>query len=533
MRRTAISRLELLAVAVAGAAALVGCSDWTAFRGDSQRTAYKDDAAAFSDPAKVASMHQSWLFQPPNRQAFRASPIVLFSKVFIGNGNGYLYALDAQTGAQKWQYPAVGAPALQWGFPNCGNRSGYGIASSATTGWHGIDPVVIFGAPDPSIGMGDGRLFMLKANDGSEVWKSPSLAQVTGTTAGAGNEKHEHLGYSSPLIEGSRIYVGVSDTCDNPIQLGRVMAVDFSSGNVSAGFSFVNGPRPASTWPPGGDVWGSVAADGGKLYVTTGNANDPGIGQPEPSPNYALSLLQLDPASGAPQWQHQPVPYSMDGDPDWSATPTVIHASCGNVVVGTLKDGWTWGLNADAGAGGHPTVRWVFPADDPNWINGFHPGDGTTHGDTDYIRPGAVWGDIYVVMDGGEDTVNSIYTGFSHLHALDVCADDAHRIRWIASSPDGSSFGFPVITKGLVYVGTGSGHLLVLADPTIVPPATFICTKVTVPNALCAANGFRIVPQPAVLVDKQLDGAVLTEPVLAEKNLYVATDGGSLYMFDP
>jgi len=43
---------------------------------------------------------------------FSAAPIVVGDTVFIGNENGFFYALDAATGTLKWQYPPAGEPAL-------------------------------------------------------------------------------------------------------------------------------------------------------------------------------------------------------------------------------------------------------------------------------------------------------------------------------------------------------------------------------------------------------------------------------------
>ena len=520
----------------AGIVLLCGCaSDWTAFRGDTQRSGYQTDAGALSDPTRVRSMSPTpaWTFHPSGAQGFRASPIVFANKVLIGNGNGYFYAVDAQHGNQLWQYPAPPNPALTSQFI-C-NPSSHGIASSATVGFtssHLLTPIVVFGAPDQSIGtgLGEGRLFALNANNGNEIWKSPVLAHISGLTPNSTSETHEQLGYSSPLLYNDKLYIGIANHCDDPIQLGRIVSVDFASGSMNPGFTFVNGLRPGNTSPPGGDVWGSVAADEGALFATTGNTARWMEG--EPVPDRALSLIRLDPSSGNVQWQHQPVPYVLDADPDWSATPTVMHASCGDLVVGTQKDGWTWAVGAAQTGGSHPNVRWVFPADNPSWINGFTTADGTVHGDTDYTKPGAAWGDVYVTMDGGEDTVDNINIGFSQLHALNVCADDAHRIRWIATLP-GGYLGPPVITHGIVYVGTDSGHLVALADPSIAPAAGWICAKTSVSNAQCTANGFSLVPQPATLLDMVLDGGIYTEPVLSEKNLYVATDSGTLYMFDP
>jgi len=34
-------------------------------------------------------------------------------------------------------------------------------------------------------------------------------------------------------------------------------------------------------------------------------------------------MLRLDPSTGAISWHVQPVPWSLDDDPDWAGTPVV------------------------------------------------------------------------------------------------------------------------------------------------------------------------------------------------------------------
>lgn len=531
-RRHIVLSLASFAVAFFAVLYVSACESWESFRYDQARTAYQPYKDALSDPARISSLHVVWQFHPPGVAGFRASPIVPFNgMVYIGNGNGRLYAVDASTGVEKWHYPPMG-PALTSQF-TC-NPSSLGIASSAAFTFIAMTPAVIFAAPDRTVGtgLGEGRLFALNANSGSEIWKSPVLANLTGLTGGSPTERHEQIGYSSPLIYNGHAYVGIGDHCDNPIQWGRIVAVNLSDGSIDSTFNFQNGPRPGSRYPPGGDVWGSVAESGGALYTTTGNQKE--LGQNEPSPSRGLSMLRLDPNTGSIIWQDQPVPYVLDVDPDWSTTPTVTHASCGDLAVSTQKDGWTWALQAGAGPA---TPQWVFPADNPNWIHGFTTTDGTNHDDTPYIRPGAAWGDVYVTMDGGEDVTSNVYAGFSRLHALNVCASDYDRVRWIADIPNVSFMvGPPTITNGMIFVGTDAGHLIALADPSIMPaptPApTYVCSKPSIPNALCGGY-FRLVQDVQPLINITLDGPIATEPVIARHNIYVATDAGTLYMLDP
>ncbi|MGH7545531.1 MAG: hypothetical protein ACREKI_05040 [Gemmatimonadota bacterium] len=143
----------------------------------------------------------------------------------------------------------------------------------------------------------------------------------------------------------------MANHCDNPIQRGKVVAVHLRTGAIDGAFSFYgSGP------PRGGGVWTSAAGYGDGIFVTTGNTRR--SGQPEPPDNHGLSFLRLDRATGSIDWKWQPVPYDLDFDPDWSAGATVMRATCGDVAVSTMKDGWTWALDAASG----PPVRWGFPA---------------------------------------------------------------------------------------------------------------------------------------------------------------------------
>jgi len=505
--------------------ALGGCEKhWDTFRHDAERSGNQAEYSALADPAKIPNLKVTWTFTPPGAAGFRGSPIVHDHKVFIGNGNGYVYALNERTGALLWQYP--GGTPLTSTF-TC-NPSSYGIASSAAFARVAGKEAVIFGAPDRSSGahLGDGHLIALDAEHGTLLWESPAVAQVTGSGP---NDIHEQIGYSAPLVFRDRVYIGVADHCDDPIQNGKVVAVHLDDGHLDTAFHYV------STSTRGGGVWNSVAA-WKDLFVTTGNTANGNTSQP--AINHGLSLLRLDRGTGAVMWQHQPVPYALDDDPDWAAGAVVMHTSCGHLVTSQQKDGWAWSVDAHTGK-----VRWAFPTG-PWASGGFVPADGTYHGDTDYKRPGAAWGDVYVATVGGLDTTTNLSGGYRQLHALNVCAPDNRRVRWIKDVPATSSggpypLGPPTLTHGIIYVGTSEGHLVVIADPQIVPAAGWRCSDPNVPGPICALLGsfgsvIRLVPDPTVLKDIALPGAsgIFGEPVLVGDRVLVADVGGNVYMLD-
>lgn len=505
--------------------------DWPAFRHDMPRSGQQPNASTLSDPKKVSTLHIGASWQPrADSQSFRASPIVYDGIVYIGNGNGRFYALNATTLSLLWQYPPANAPALISKF-TC-NPSSAGISSSAVIANINGTDAVIFGAPDQSIGahLGSGRLFALNAKTGAEIWKSPEIARLTGTSPANTSEFHEQIGYSAPVVSEDRVYVGVANHCDNPIQQGRVVAVDPLTGNIGGGFNF------AATNTRGGGVWSAVAAGLGSasgLYVTTGNVRAwNGGSQPEPAVNHALSLLRLDRNTGDVIWKHQPVPFALDDDPDWAAGAAVMPTSCGTLAASTMKDGWTYAVRAGYGTPGPPSVLLQFP---PTGFP-FTPGDKTVHGDTRFLRPGAAWGDVFITNAGGLNLTTDLDSNYPRLHALNVCASGAGRIRWIKDVPGVSgvySLGPPTVSRGIVFVGTQTSHLVVIADPSVFPPAGYRCSHPDVTVADCIPNGFTIVPDPAVLANVPLEGPIRTEPALAGGRVYVATDNGQLYMLEP
>ena len=264
-------RPKLLAF-VLGATVLLfsGCErDWPSYRYNEHRSGHQPWAGPLSDPDDVPSLKVEWTWPSSGSEGggFKASPIVFEHRVFIGSWSGFFYALDAKTGNKLWQYPDPG-PAL---LGTCGFGN-YGIQSSASRARIHGDEAVIFGAPDPSTtvdgGLGSARLYALNAHTGKLIWASDVVAHVTGCTGSSLSELHERIAYSSPLVHEDKVYVGIHDAGDDPIQNGKVIAVDLQTGHIIAGFSY------QSTSTRGGGVWNAPAADEKGVYFTTGNTRN-------------------------------------------------------------------------------------------------------------------------------------------------------------------------------------------------------------------------------------------------------------------
>ncbi len=521
-----------------------GCScaskDWPTHRYNEGRTANQPHSSALTDPARVQTLHPLWSWHPglvgdPDLGAtgpgFSASPIVYRGRVYVGHLNGRMYAIDL-AGTMVWKYPrANNAPLVS--TSQC-NPSSPGIASSATIGTVRIPwfwfftkrvRVVIFGAPDPTSNGGDGRLWAVNAQTGDLVWQSPVLAS---------RANHEQIGYDSPVVHDGRVYVGIANHCDNPIIAGKVYGIDEQTGNPALGFStFV-----ASTIR-GGGLWSSpaVTPDGG-VIVTTGNGCTSWDGNcaTEPASNHALSMIRLDGRTGMMIWKFQPVPWVLDSDPDWAATPAVHEASCASMAVAPMKDDYTHAIATGPSApSGNPAVlglslrRWTFP------FAAVIPFTSGRHYDDRYIRPAATWRDVVFAVTGGRDLVANPTAGYNRLYALNACASDFERVRWWVQF-DGWGYptmGAPSVTRGIVYIGSAADTLYAIADPDVHAPAGTQCDFPGVSNVDCAPNGFRLTPIPAVLARVPLSGSIRTTPALARGRVYVTTDAGYLHALAP
>ena len=581
----------LFAVAAAKAAP----DDWLTYRHDGARTGAQPVASVLSDPANVSNLHVVAQFPLDGSAAiaggFKASPIVVDGTVFVGSVNGYFYALDAATGALKWQYPKAGDHPLIGSCGNPGDFAGgwgsYGIPSSATYAKINGQDAVIFGAPDPDPhtdgGAGSARLFALPLaadpNNPQPIWKSDVVAHVN---CSSGSTLHERIAYSSPLLFDDKVYVGIHDTGDNPIQQGRVRTVDLNTGHLT-GFQFLGAGGNPGDGSLGGGVWNALATDGTAVYFTTGNTHFPWCIYPyvppncpvetEPQPNNGLSIIRVDKDTGAIAWKYQPVPFALDGDPDWAAGATAMSTSCGKLIASVQKDGWSYAIDASQ-QGPSPSCplsghSWQFP---PTTKGCPFSDKSQQHGDDDYRRPGAAWNDVFIVRTGGEantditgcqceDNVCSrgktACRGYSELHALNACAtSEQDRVRWIAEIPNtiGAnghiSYSSPTVTGGLVFIGTNQnpidnkGHLVVLADPSVAPASQQVCSNVDFPVASCNAP-YAPVWSLKPLADVPMpDGGSLAsmrnEPVLAEGRVFVATtpnaafsSAGHVYILTP
>jgi outer membrane protein assembly factor BamB len=262
-------------------------------------------------PANAARLKLAWKFVPSNsagRAGFLSSPTVYNGVIYIGARNGYFYALNETTGAIIWQRFIGFVPKL-----TCGTQ---GFTSTATVA---LDPTT--GNPTVYVYGATGYLYAMNAADGTDVWP-PAVVAIPSTV-------NDYYAWSSPLVLGGNIYVGISSQCDVPLVQGGLSEYSQASGAFEGKFF---------TTPPGtvgASIWSSPAADGQSVYITTGNG-DPG--------SLGVSLIQLSPSLAEQSIWTVP-PAQLGEDDDFGASPGLWTASIAGVptpMVGACNKNGTF-----------------------------------------------------------------------------------------------------------------------------------------------------------------------------------------------
>ncbi len=198
---------------------------------------------------------------------------------YISVTNGFLYALDADTGETLWEYPS----------------------GSRTTSTVAVAAGVVYG------GSGDAALFALNADDGSELWTVPDI-QPSGALmvvedvlyAGAADGNL----YAIDLDGNVLWQASVGDTAlRSPALAGDMVYAGNESGALRA-FNRATGEPVWSFQTEGGGFAPTPMIANGVIYQTTSDG-------PE---NY---IYAIDALSGEQRWR-----YEEPGNPGWLAGGT-------------------------------------------------------------------------------------------------------------------------------------------------------------------------------------------------------------------
>ena len=266
-------------------------------------------AQRFSPLAKVNAdtvkgLVPAWVFSfgGEKQRGQESQPLVHDGKIFVTGSYSRLFAIDARTGEELWQYDH----RLPDGILPCCDVVNRGAAL--------YDDLVIFGTLDA-------RLVALNRDTGKVVWR----AKIDDFKAG-------YSYTAAPLIVNGLVITGVSGGEFGVV--GRVEARDAKTGDMAwirpvieghMGYIWENGEQKENgitggeagkTWP--GDLWkfggsatwlgGTYDPDTGLIFFGTGNPA-PWNSHLRPGDNlYSTSTVALNPNTGKIAWHYQNTP---------------------------------------------------------------------------------------------------------------------------------------------------------------------------------------------------------------------------------
>ncbi len=307
---------------------------------------------------------------------------------------------------------------------------------------------------------------------------------------GAGNNRGNRV-EASPVVSGGRVYVMDARSTLSAVSLGGAMVWQ---QDLTAEFD-----------RGGGASGGGLAAAGGRVYATTG------FGE----------VIALDAASGAVVWRHRL-------DAPSSAAPTID----GKQVIVISRDGAATALSTDTGrvlwqAAGTPDAAGVVGAGSP-----------------------AVNGDVVILPYSSGEVTAIAADGGARVWGAAVAGKRLGR----AYADFGDLTGDPVVSGGVVYIGSAAGRTVAIDGKTgmriwttnegaMNPPLVFGGSVFVVNDEarlvrLDASSGEVIWAQamPYYVKDKPKKQKAITAhygPVLAGGRIAVVSGDGQLRLFSP
>ncbi len=300
-----------------------------------------EDTARLSGK-QLSSLQPAWVFALPDTEAPRSQPAVTTNTVFIADAKQTVYALDRESGCERWRFDAgsMVRTAMRLVETNEGLLLSFGTMAA--------------------------ELFALEAGSGSLRWKTSlsthPRAMISGSTA-------EYDGI---------LYQGISSWevawAANPFYAcctfrGSVAAIDVQSGKVLwhsptiPGEARVTKDRwllPDHRGPSGAPVWSQPAIDPqrGLLYVGTGE----NYSSPATDTSDAILAFRLD--NGELAWKkqftasdawnvacvspvHHNCPEERGGDLDFGGPPILTTVDGRDYLLAGQKSAWVFAMDPD------------------------------------------------------------------------------------------------------------------------------------------------------------------------------------------
>ena len=340
-------------------------ADWPEYGGDKggERWSELDQIT----PENVGRLEIAWTHHSGDfsdgsdgttRTSFSVSPIVVDDSLYFCTGFNRVFALDPESGAERWVFdPELKLDKLEGPY----TRVCRGVAyweDTAAAGGRACSKRIFTGTLDS-------QLIALDAETGRPCAGFGQRGRVALREDIGDAAPWEYYPTSPPLVIGDLVVVGalVSDNLRADAPAGVVRAFDTRSGALRWAWD----PVPPGWKPPdpgaGGpkytrgtpNVWSILSGDAerGLVFVPTGNASpDYFSGMRRDLDYYSSSVIALDAATGEVRWNFQTVHHDV-WDYDVPAQPTLSEIDLGDgpipVVIQATKMGFVFVLHRETG----------------------------------------------------------------------------------------------------------------------------------------------------------------------------------------
>jgi len=319
--------------------------EWTDYGGDGR--AQRHAPLAQITPGNVGRLETAWTFRTGelgegfaragDALTFEATPLMVDGTLYFGTATGKVFALDAATGALRWQFDAQ--------VPR--ERRYAEMVSRGVSWWR--DAQAAAGAACarrilfPTI---DARLVALDAATGARCAGFGQDGEIDLSRGVRLSDRRvgEYSVTSPPAIAGDVAVVGssIGDNGGTDLELGVVRGYDLRSGRLlwhwdpipraarvpadaaNPDFDEVDGQR--AHWTGAANAWAPFAVDAarGLVFVPTGSASPDFYGGMRPGDNrWANSVVALRAATGEFVWGRQLVHHDL-WDYDVASQPMLV-----------------------------------------------------------------------------------------------------------------------------------------------------------------------------------------------------------------
>jgi len=320
---------------------------WTSWGVDLSNSRFQPRAQAGLASGDVPKLKLKWAFGLPDTSHAWSQPTVAGGRVFVGSQGGRVYSLDARTGCTHWSFVASGATrtAVVIG-PRPGRAGSYLAYFTTIPGWlYALDAET--GAQVWKVRVEDHISTRLTGSPVlyQDVIYVPSASFEEGMATAKSYECCSFHGSLSAFHAATGVRIWKSDMIDAP----AVPLKTAPSGQRLLG-------------PSGGSIWSAPVIDPARkaIYVTTGN----GFSGPPQRNTDAIVALDLDtghvrwsrqvgedifvPGCGKPGNTNFSCPDENGPDADFGSAPILAHLHGGkDLILAGQKSGLVWAVDPD------------------------------------------------------------------------------------------------------------------------------------------------------------------------------------------